>query len=67
MLAKETIEDDDVHEVMALMKTHQVLPYTLREAEKYAMQAQSHLEALPPRPERDILGQIARLVVEREF
>ncbi|MCH8074817.1 MAG: polyprenyl synthetase family protein [SAR324 cluster bacterium] len=67
MLAKETIEDDDVREVMALMKIHQVLPYTLKEAEKYAERAQSHLEGLPPRPERDILAQIAKLVVEREF
>ena len=67
MLAKETIVDDDVHEVMALMKTHRVLPYTLKEAEKYAKRAQTHLEGLSPCPERDILAQIAKLVVEREF
>lgn len=67
MLGKETIEDDDVHEVMALMKTYQVLPYTLKEAEKYASRAQTHLMALPASQERDILGQIARLIVERDF
>jgi len=52
---------------MALMKTHQVLPYTLKEAEKYASRAQTHLMALPASQERDILGQIARLIVERDF
>jgi len=67
MLAKDVIEDADVLEVAGMMKTHDVLPYTLGEARKYAEQARAHLAVLPDVHERFVLSEMARLVVEREF
>jgi octaprenyl-diphosphate synthase len=67
LLAREVIEDGDVLEVVALMQAHGVLPYTLGEARKYADRAREHLAALPDVHEREVLGEMARLVVEREF
>ena len=67
VLAKDEIEDADVLEVIALMRRHDVPAYTLGEARKYAERAQSHLDALPDVHERQVLRDIARLVVEREF
>jgi octaprenyl-diphosphate synthase len=67
ILAQETIEDADVHEVVHLMREHDVPAYTLNEARKYAERAQSHLAGLPDVHERHVLHEMARLVVEREF
>jgi octaprenyl-diphosphate synthase len=67
VLAKPAISDEDVHEVIAMMREHDVLQYTLAEARRYADRAQTHLGALPEGHERQVLQQMAQLVVEREF
>jgi octaprenyl-diphosphate synthase len=67
ILAQEAIEDADVHEVVALMRRHDVLPYTVEEARKYATRAQARLAILPDAHERHVLHEMARLVVERDF
>ena len=66
VLAKETIEDADVHTVVGMMRDHDVIAYTLGEARRYSAQAQSHLVTLPDVHERQVLSEMARLVVERD-
>jgi octaprenyl-diphosphate synthase len=67
MLAKDEIEDADVHTVTGMMRDHDVIAYTLGEARRYADQAQSQLVTLPDVHERHVLREMARLVVERDF
>jgi octaprenyl-diphosphate synthase len=67
LLGKDPIADADVLEVVAMMARHDVPAYTLGEARRYAEQARSHLAALPDVHERQVLHEMARLVVEREF
>jgi len=67
LLAKDDIEDDDVHTVIGLMRDHDVLPYTLEEARKYAKRAETHLSLLPDLPEREVLRVMCEGVVERDF
>jgi octaprenyl-diphosphate synthase len=66
-LAKDTIDDGDVHHVVGLMRREDILPYTLGEARKYVERAKSRLEALPGLPENQRLSQLADFVVNREF
>ena len=67
ILAKETIEDGDVLNVVAIMRKHDVLAYTLNEARGYAEKARSHLSLLPRLPERDMLAKVTEMVVARDF
>jgi octaprenyl-diphosphate synthase len=67
ILAKDAIDDEDVRAVVGMMREHDVLAYTLGEARRYAEQAHGHLAGLPDQHERDVLAQVTRLVVEREF
>jgi octaprenyl-diphosphate synthase len=66
-LGQETIGDGDVRHVVARMREHGVLPYTLEEARRYAERAKACLEGLPNRPERNTLARLADFVVDREF
>lgn len=66
-LRKDEIDPSDVSHVVALMREHEVLPYTLREARRYAAQAKACLTGLPNFPEREKLSQLADFVVDREF
>jgi octaprenyl-diphosphate synthase len=67
ILKKDTIEDDDVRAVVAMMGEHDVLPYTLAEAGKFAARGSRHLETLPDLPERHTLRALAEFVVDREW
>ena len=67
ILAKETIEDGDVLNVVAIMRKYDVLAYTLNEARSYAEKARSHLSLLPRLPERDMLAKVTEIVVARDF
>lgn len=67
ILKKEQIEDDDVLEVVSMMGDHQVLPYTLGEARRYAEKGIAHLEAIPASPQRTTLEQLAAFVVDRQW
>ena len=67
MLHGDEISDEDVHEVVELMKNHEILPYTLQEARKYVAQGKKHLELLPECEQREILAAMADFVVAREF
>ncbi len=67
ILKKETIEDEDVLQVVAMMREHDVFPYTLAEARKFASRGKTYLAALPDLPQRATLAQLADFVVEREW
>lgn len=67
ILGRERIEDPDVHEVVAMMRRHDVLAYTLGEARGYAERGRAHLADLPDLPERETLAHLAEFVVHREF
>ncbi len=67
ILKKEVIEDQDVLTVVGMMQEHQVLPYTLGEARKFAEQGKARLETLPDLPGRRSLAQLADFVVDREL
>ena len=67
ILGQAAIGDDQVHEVIAMMTRHQVLPYTLKEAQGYAERAKAHLGTLPPGRPRAALTQLADFVVDREL
>jgi len=67
ILGQPTVGDDDVHEVIALMTAHRVLPYTLAEARRYAERAKEYLTALPAGKPRSTLAQLADFVVERDL
>lgn len=67
ILAQDEIGDKDVQEVVEMMKKHDVLSYTLNEARNYATRARTHLDRLPDLPERQVLSQMAELVVDREY
>ncbi len=67
VLRQPAISDQDVLEVVGLMQRHEVLPYTLAEARKYAERSKRHLAELPAVPVRDVLAGVADFVVEREL
>ena len=67
ILSKAVIEDPDVLEVMAMMRQHEVIPYTLQEARRFTTQSKQYLTQLPDLPERSTLGQLADFVVARDF
>ena len=67
ILGQPAVTDDNVREVIALMTRHEVLPYTLSEAQRYADTAKSHLAALPAGKARTALTQLADFVVDREL
>jgi octaprenyl-diphosphate synthase len=67
ILNQPVISDGNVHEVISLMTKHQVLPYTLAEARRYATRAKAHLESLPNGRPRDALRHLADFVVERDL
>ena len=66
-LRKDEIDEGDIAHVVALMREHGVLPYTLNEARRFAAQAKACLEDLPRLPERQRLRELADFVVDREF
>lgn len=66
-LRQDEIGDGDITRVVSLMREHDVLPYTLQEARRFAAQAQQSLAHLPALPERERLSQLADFVVDREF
>ncbi|MBI4081252.1 MAG: polyprenyl synthetase family protein [Candidatus Lambdaproteobacteria bacterium] len=67
LLRKDAIEDRDVLRVIDLMRGHDVLPYTLAEARRYAEQAKLGLAALPDCREREMLAGLADYAVAREL
>ncbi|MDH5752724.1 MAG: polyprenyl synthetase family protein [Deltaproteobacteria bacterium] len=67
ILKKEEITDADVLEVMGMMKTHEVIAYTLAEARRHTERGKAHLDALPDRPVKTTLKRLADFVVDRDF
>lgn len=67
ILKKETIEDEDVLEVVGMMRGHDVLGYTLAEARRFAEKGKAHLAPLPDLSQRHTLGQLADFVVDRQL
>jgi len=67
ILGQPAVSDDNVHEVIGLMHTHKVLPYSLEEARRYASRAKGHLANLPRGRARDALMTLADFVVDREL
>jgi octaprenyl-diphosphate synthase len=67
MLNKPEIEDEDVLDVVALMREHAVLPYTLGEARKYVERAKGHLDGHSALRQSVPLTVLADFVVEREL
>jgi len=67
ILGQPAVSDGNVHEVISLMTKHQVLPYTLEEARRYAGRAKVHLGPLPHGKPREALSHLADFVVDREL
>ncbi len=67
MLNQPNIEDGDVLEVVALMREHQVLPYTVGEARRYVERAKDHLAGHPALAQSVPLRVLADFVVERDL
>jgi len=67
ILGQKAVSDDNVREVIKLMTTHEVLPYTLEEARKYTRRAKEHLSGLPEGKARSALTGLADFVVDREL
>lgn len=67
ILKKEAIDDEDVHQVVAMMQEHDVFAYTLAEARKFAQSGKASLAALPDLPQRTTLGELADFVVDRDW
>jgi octaprenyl-diphosphate synthase len=67
VLNKPAVEDGDVREVVAMMREHQVLEYTLAEARKYVQRAKNRLAGHPTLAGAAPLAHLADFVVEREL
>jgi octaprenyl-diphosphate synthase len=67
ILRKDAIDDDDVLEVVGLMGQHDVLPYTLDEARKYAERGKRRLDGLHGTGDALPLALLADFVVERDL
>ncbi|HEX7927675.1 MAG TPA: polyprenyl synthetase family protein [bacterium] len=67
MLNQPEVTDDNVHEVVALMQRHDVLPYTISEARRYVERAKGHLAGKPTLKHTEPLAILADFVVERDL